>query len=56
MVLLPPLSLCVLVLSLDRCYHLEVPVLHLELGATPSLKWKVDLALVVPMVAHRLSP
>jgi hypothetical protein len=54
-VFLPPLFLLVLVLPLDPCYHLKIHVPHLELGATPSLRKKVDLALVT-VVAHRLSP
>jgi hypothetical protein len=55
-VLLHPLFLLVLVLPLDPCYYFEVLVPHLELEVAPSLRKKVDLALVVPMVAHRLSP
>jgi hypothetical protein len=41
---------------LDPCNHLEVPILHLELGVAPSLRKKVDLPLVVPAVAHHISP
>jgi hypothetical protein len=55
-VLLLPPYLLVLTLPLDPCHCLEVPVPHLELGVAPSSRKKVDLALVVPTVAHRLSP
>ena len=55
MVLLPP-SLVILVLPLDHTPLLDEPVCHLELGDAPSLRKKVDLALVVPMVAHLQSP
>jgi hypothetical protein len=54
-VLLPPL-LGLLVLPLDHKPPLEEPVHHLELGGAPSLRKRVDLALVVPMVAHLQSP
>jgi hypothetical protein len=37
---------------LDHAPLLEEPVHHLELGDAPSLRKKVDLALVVPVVAH----
>jgi hypothetical protein len=46
----------ILVLPLDPCHRLDVLVYHLELGATPLLRKKVDLALVVLVVAHLLSP
>jgi hypothetical protein len=46
----------VLVLPLNSCHHLDVLVPHLELGAAPLLRKKVDLALVVLVVAHCLSP
>jgi hypothetical protein len=55
-VLLPPLCHFVLVLPIDPCNRLEVHISHLELGVAPSLRMKVDLALVVPMAAHSLSP
>jgi hypothetical protein len=55
-VLLPPPFLLVLVLPLDPCHRLDVPVPHLELRVAPLLRKKVDLALVVSMVAHRISP
>jgi hypothetical protein len=51
MVLLPPL-LGLLVFPLDHTPPLEEPVHHLELGNAPLLRKRVDLALVVPMVAH----
>jgi hypothetical protein len=54
-VLLPPILL-VLVRPLDPCRRLEVSVPHHELGVAPSLRKKVDLALVVPAVTHCLSP
>jgi hypothetical protein len=54
-VLLPPL-LVLLVLPLDHTPLLEGPVHHLELGDAPLLRKKVDLALVVSMVAHLQSP
>jgi hypothetical protein len=54
-VLLPP-SLDPLVLPLDHALLLEVPIHHLELGDAPLLRKMADLAPVVPMVAHRLSP
>jgi hypothetical protein len=53
--LLPP-CLCVLVLPIDPYYHLEVPIPHLEMRVAPPSRKKVDLTLVVPAVAHRLSP
>jgi hypothetical protein len=55
-VLFPPPFFLVLVLNLDPCHHPNVLVPHLELGAAPLLRKKVDHALVVPMVAHCLSP
>jgi hypothetical protein len=55
-VLLPSTFLLVLVLPLDQCHRLEVPVPHLELRVAPSSRKKVDLILGVPVVAHRLSP
>jgi hypothetical protein len=55
MVLLPPL-LNLLVLPLDHALLLEVPVHRLEFGDAPLLRKMVDLAPVVPVVAHRLSP
>jgi hypothetical protein len=48
--------LLVIVLPIYPCHCLDVFVPHLELGAAPLLRKKVDLALVVPVVAHRLSP
>jgi hypothetical protein len=51
-----PLSLVLLVLPLDHTPLLNVPVHHLELGGAPSLRKKVDFALVVPVVAHLQSP
>jgi hypothetical protein len=48
--------LLVLMLPLDPYHPLDVLVPHLELGDAPLLRKKVDLALVVPMVAHCLSP
>jgi hypothetical protein len=54
--MLLPLLLVLLVLPLDHAPLLEGPVHHLELGDAPLLRKKVDLALVVPMVAHHLSP
>ena len=53
--LLPPL-LDLPVLPLDSALLLEVPIHHLELGDAPSLRKKVDLALVVPVVAHLQLP
>jgi hypothetical protein len=50
----PSSSLLVLVLPLDPCHRLSVLVPHLELGVAPLWRKKVDLALVVPMVVHRL--
>jgi hypothetical protein len=41
---------------LSPCYHLEVLLPHLELGVAPTLRKKVDLVLVVPIVAHLLLP
>ena len=55
MVLLPPL-LDLLVLPLDHALLLAVPVHHLELGAAPSWRKMADLAPIVPVVAHHLSP
>jgi hypothetical protein len=54
-VLLPP-SLDLPVLPLDPTPLLKVPVYHLELGDAPLLRKMVDLAHVVPVVAHHLSP
>ena len=54
MVLLPPPFLFVLVLHLDPCHRLDVPVPYLELGVAPSLRKKVDLVLGVPTFTHRL--
>jgi hypothetical protein len=54
-VLLPP-SLVLLVLPLDHVLLLEEPVHYLELGDAPLLRKMVDLALIVPVVAHHLSP
>jgi hypothetical protein len=54
-VLLPP-SLDLPVLPLDHALLLEVPVHHPELGDAPMSRKMVDLALVVPVVAHHLSP
>jgi hypothetical protein len=56
MALLPPPFPIVLVLPLDPCHRLDVLVPHLEFRATPLWRKKVDLALVVPVVTHRLSP
>ena len=56
MVLLPPPFLLILVLPLDPCRRLVVHVPHLESEDAPSLMKRDGLALVVPMVAHRLSP
>jgi hypothetical protein len=39
---------------LDPCFHLEVFVLHLELGDAPLLRMMVDPILVVHVVAHHL--
>ena len=55
MVLLPP-SLDLHVLPLDPALLLEVPVHRLELGDASLSRRMVDLVLVVPMVAHHLSP
>jgi hypothetical protein len=55
MVLLPPCSF-IHVLPLDPCLLLVVLVTHLEFGVAPLLMKRVDLVLVVPMVAHHLSP
>jgi hypothetical protein len=55
-VVLLPLSLVLLVLPLDHTPLLDEPVHHLELGDAPLLRKKVDLALVVLMVAHLQSP
>jgi hypothetical protein len=54
-VLLPP-QLVLLVLPLDHTPLLDEPVHHLELGDAPSMRKKVDLALVVPVVTHLQSP
>ena len=55
MVLLP-LYHVLHVLPLDPSLHLEVPIPHLELGDALMQRKKVDLVLVVPVVAHHLSP
>jgi hypothetical protein len=52
--LLPPYPV-LHVLPLDPALLLEVPVHRLELGDALTLMKKVDLALVIPMVAHHLS-
>jgi hypothetical protein len=44
------------VLPLDPTLHLEVHVPHLELGDAPMWWKRADLVLVVPVVAHHLSP
>jgi hypothetical protein len=54
-VLVPPCPF-LHVLPLDPCLYLEVSVPHLELGVAPLLRKRVDLVLVVPVVAHHLSP
>jgi hypothetical protein len=54
MVLLPPCPF-LHVLPLEPCLHLEVHVLHLELGVASLLRKRVALVPVVPMVAHHLS-
>jgi hypothetical protein len=51
-VFLPPLFHIVLMLPLDPCRHLEVPIPHLELGVAPSSRKKVNLVLVVPVFTH----
>jgi hypothetical protein len=43
-------------LPLDPAPLLGVPVHRLELGNTPLSRKMVDLAPVVPVVAHHLSP
>ena len=55
MVLLPS-SLVLLVLTLDHVPLIEVPVCRLELEDAPLWRKMADLALVVPVVAHHLSP
>jgi hypothetical protein len=55
MVLLPP-SLVLPVLPLDLVPLLEVLVHRLELKDAPLWRKMADIALVVPMVAHHLSP
>jgi hypothetical protein len=45
-VLLTPPFLLVLVLPLDPCHCLEIPVPRLELGVAPLLRKRVDLALL----------
>jgi hypothetical protein len=55
-VVLLPLSLVLLVLPLDHTPLLDEPVHHLQLGGASLLSKKVDLDLVVPMVAHLQSP
>jgi hypothetical protein len=54
-VLLPP-SLVLHVLPLDLVPLLEVPIHYLELEDAPLWRKMADLALVVPMVTHHLSP
>jgi hypothetical protein len=54
--LLPPPFIFVLVLPLDPCHRLEVPVPHLELGFALLSRKKVDPVLGVPKIAHRLLP
>jgi hypothetical protein len=54
-VLLPP-SLVLLVLPLDHVPLLEVPVHRLEFGDSPLWRKRAHLALIVPVVAHHLSP
>jgi hypothetical protein len=54
-VLLPPRPFLP-VLPLDSCLLLEILVPHLELGVAPLLRNRVDLVLIVPAVAHHLSP
>jgi hypothetical protein len=54
-VLLPP-SLVLPMLPLDHVPLLEVPVHRLELEDAPLWRKMADLALVVPVVAHHLSP
>jgi hypothetical protein len=44
------------VLPLDSCPHLEVHVLHFELGVAPVLRKMVDPVLGVPEVTHHLLP
>jgi hypothetical protein len=44
------------VLPLDPCPYLEVLVPHLELEDASMLRKMVDLDLIVPAVAHHLSP
>jgi hypothetical protein len=56
LVVLLPLDHFLHVIPLDSCLHLEVPIPHLELGEAPALRKMVDLALVVPAVAHHLLP
>jgi hypothetical protein len=55
-VVLLPLDPFLHVLPIDSCLHLKVPVSYLELGDAPMLRKMVDLALVVPVVAHHLLP
>jgi hypothetical protein len=54
-VLLPP-SLDLLVFPLDHALLLALPIHRLELGNAPLWRKMADLAPVVPMVAHHLSP
>jgi hypothetical protein len=54
-VLIPPLVV-ILGGPLDHALLLEVPVHRLELGDAPLLRKMADLAPIVPVVAHRLSP
>jgi hypothetical protein len=55
-VVLLPLSFVLPVLPLDLVPLLEVPVHRLELEDAPLWRKMADLALVVPMVAHHISP
>jgi hypothetical protein len=50
------LSLVLPVLPLDPVPLLEVPVHCLELEDAPLWRKMADLALIVPVVAHHLSP
>ena len=53
---LPPPPLVLSVLPLDPVSLLEVPVHRLELEDAPLWRKMADLTLVVPVVAHHLSP
>jgi hypothetical protein len=55
-VALLPLSLVLPVLPLDHVPLLEVPVHRLELEDSPLWRKMADLSIVVPVVAHHLSP